>query len=110
MQWQIDGKIVAGDKEGYLLNKDEWSEALAEIIAKYEGIELNEAHWEVIHFVRNFYSEYQTSPAIRILVKAMAEKFGPEKGNSRYLQRLFPNGPAKQASLLAGLPRPVKCL
>lgn len=79
MQWQIDGKIVAGDKEGYLLNKDEWSEALAEIIAKYEGIELNEAHWEVIHFVRNFYSEYQTSPAIRILVKAMAEKFGPEK-------------------------------
>ncbi|MBE2898305.1 TusE/DsrC/DsvC family sulfur relay protein [Pasteurellaceae bacterium 20609_3] len=98
------------DKEGYLLNRDDWSEAVAQVIAEREGIVLNEAHWEVIHFVRGFYAEFGTSPAIRMLVKAMAEKFGPEKGNSRYLQRLFPQGPAKQASKLAGLPKPAKCL
>ncbi|MBE2896288.1 TusE/DsrC/DsvC family sulfur relay protein [Pasteurellaceae bacterium HPA106] len=98
------------DKEGYLLNVNDWNESVAQVIAEHEGIELNETHWEVIYFVRDFYAEYGTSPAIRMLVKAMAAKFGAEKGNSRYLQRLFPQGPAKQASKLAGLPKPAKCL
>lgn len=57
-----------------------------------------------------FYLEFNTSPAIRMLVKAMANKFGEEKGNSRYLYRLFPKGPAKQATKIAGLPKPVKCI
>lgn len=83
---------------------------MAKAIAQQENIVLTEAHWEVIYFVRQFYQEYHTSPAIRMLVKAMAEKLGAEKGNSRYLQRLFPEGPAKQATKLAGLPKPAKCL
>lgn len=45
-----------------------------------------------------------------MLVKAVSQKFGEDKGNSRYLQRLFPEGPAKQATKLAGLPKPAKCL
>ena len=45
-----------------------------------------------------------------MLVKTMAQKFGEEKGTSRYLQRLFPDGPAKQATKIAGLPKPAKCL
>lgn len=98
------------DEFGYLKNLDDWSEALAVEIAKKEQIVLSEAHWEIIFFVRAFYQEYKTSPAIRMLVKALAQKFGEEKGSSRYLQRLFPDGPAKQASKIAGLPKPAKCL
>ncbi|CUU23575.1 sulfurtransferase TusE [Duffyella gerundensis] len=104
------GKEIALDAQGYLKNVDEWSEELAEHIASEEGLELTEAHWEVIRFVRNFYLEFNTSPAIRMLVKAMGQQFGEEKGNSRYLFRLFPDGPAKQATKIAGLPKPVKCL
>jgi tRNA 2-thiouridine synthesizing protein E len=103
-------KHIATDKLGYLLNVDDWHKDLVTLIAQQEALELNEAHWEVILFVREFYLEYQTSPAIRVLVKAMAQKFGAEKGNSRYLHRLFPKGPAKQACKLAGLPKPAKCL
>ena len=80
------------------------------LLATEEGIELSEAHWEVVRFVREFYMEFNTSPAIRMLVKAMTQKYGEEKGNSRYLYRLFPKGPAKQATKLAGLPKPVKCI
>ncbi|MCG2876632.1 TusE/DsrC/DsvC family sulfur relay protein, partial [Obesumbacterium proteus] len=80
------------------------------LLAMEEGIELSEAHWEVVRFVREFYLEFNTSPAIRMLVKAMTQKYGEEKGNSRYLYRLFPKGPAKQATKLAGLPKPVKCI
>jgi tRNA 2-thiouridine synthesizing protein E len=98
------------DKHGYLADMSLWNEQVAQLFASAEQIQMNDAHWEVVWFVRDFYQEYQTSPAIRILVKAMAEKLGPEKGNSKYLFMLFPEGPAKQATRIAGLPKPAKCL
>ncbi|WP_439241298.1 MULTISPECIES: TusE/DsrC/DsvC family sulfur relay protein [unclassified Lonepinella] len=101
---------IETDSAGYLLDLNQWNEEVAMAIAEQEDLSLTDAHWEVIYFVRSFYQEYKTSPAIRMLVKAMAEKLGADKGNSRYLQRLFPDGPAKQATKLAGLPKPAKCL
>lgn len=106
----FEGKEIETDVDGYLKNSAEWSEVLAEVIAQNEGIKLAVEHWEVVRFVRQFYLEFNTSPAIRMLVKAMANRFGEEKGNSRYLYRLFPKGPAKQATKIAGLPKPVKCI
>ncbi|QIM62738.1 sulfur relay protein TusE [Pasteurellaceae bacterium Orientalotternb1] len=107
---QLNDQQFPTDEFGYLKNLDDWSEELAVAIAAKDGVTLSEAHWEIVHFVREFYQEYKTSPAIRMLVKALAQKFGEEKGNSRYLQRLFPEGPAKQATKIAGLPKPAKCL
>ncbi|MDO5054003.1 TusE/DsrC/DsvC family sulfur relay protein [Pasteurella oralis] len=107
---EVNNIQIETDPYGYLLDLNQWTEDVAIAIAKLENIQLTEAHWEVIYFVRHFYQEYKTSPAIRMLVKAMAQKLGEEKGNSRYLQRLFPEGPAKQATKLAGLPKPAKCL
>ncbi len=101
---------AALDTNGYLISLDDWSPHLAEQLAQKEDLTLSDEHWEVIYFVREFYFKFNTSPAIRMLVKAMAEKYGEEKGNSRYLFRLFPDGPAKQATRIAGLPKPVKCL
>lgn len=101
---------VTLDKHGYLADLAKWTPELATEFARLENIQLTEAHWEVVWFVRNFYQEFNTSPAIRLLVKAMAEKFGPEKGSSKYLFLLFPEGPAKQATRIAGLPKPAKCL
>lgn len=106
----FDGNEIETDSEGYLKDTTQWNEAMAAVIAEQEGISLSVEHWEVVRFVRGFYLEFNTSPAIRMLVKAMANKFGEEKGNSRYLYRLFPKGPAKQATKIAGLPKPVKCI
>ncbi len=106
----FQGKEIERDAQGYLKSTMDWSEALAPLLAEEETIELTDAHWEVVHFVRAFYLEFNTSPAVRMLVKAMAQKYGEEKGNSRYLFRLFPKGPAKQATKIAGLPKPAKCL
>ncbi|HIF9158828.1 TPA: sulfurtransferase TusE [Photobacterium damselae] len=106
----FEGNQIETDAQGYLKNVDDWSKELVPLLAGEEGIELTEAHWEVIHFVREFYLEFNTSPAIRMLVKAMAKQYGEEKGSSRYLYKLFPKGPAKQATKLAGLPKPVKCI
>ena len=107
---EFNGVQIDTDAQGYLKNVNDWSEDLVTLLAADEAIELSEAHWEVIRFVREFYLEFNTSPAVRMLVKAMAKKYGEEKGSSRYLYRLFPKGPAKQATKLAGLPKPVKCI
>ncbi|MFO6422037.1 TusE/DsrC/DsvC family sulfur relay protein [Motilimonas sp. KMU-193] len=108
--YTLNNQTILADKQGYLLDLSQWTPELAEIIAEQENITLTPAHWEVVLFVREFYLEYNTSPAVRALVKAMANKFGPEKGNSRYLFKLFSQGPAKQATKIAGLPKPAKCL
>ena len=103
-------KDLPRDPEGYLKNSSDWNREIAEEIAREENIDLTEEHWELIGFVQNFYREYNTTPAIRLLVKAVKQEYGEEKGNSRYLQRLFPGGPAKQISKIAGLPKPVTCI
>ena len=106
----VNGIEIKTDASGYLLDLTQWNQDVALAIAERENLQLTDAHWEVINFVRDFYQEYKTSPAIRMLVKAIAQKLGEDKGNSRYLQRLFPEGPAKRATKLAGLPKPAKCL
>jgi tRNA 2-thiouridine synthesizing protein E len=101
---------IQRDKLGFLVNLSDWTEALATEMAVEEGIELSEAHWEVIHLLRAFYAEFALSPAMRILVKHVRSQLGEEKGNSIYLMQLFPGSPAKLASKLAGLPKPDNCL
>lgn len=103
-------KKIETDHQGYLKRVFEWNEEIAEIIAQNENIKLTAAHWEVIFFVRDFYLEFKTSPAMRILVKAIGQKLGADKGSSKYLYTLFPIGPAKQATKIAGLPKPAKCI
>ena len=101
---------VKTDNQGYLLDFTVWDQGLAKLIAENDGFLLNDAHWEVINFVRQFYLTYNTSPAIRALTKAMKIELGEDKASSRYLFRLFPEGPAKQATKYAGLPKPKRCL
>lgn len=78
----FDGNEIETDSEGYLKDTTQWNEAMAAVIAEQEGISLSVEHWEVVRFVRDFYLEFNTSPAIRMLVKAMANKFGEEKATA----------------------------
>lgn len=110
MAFTIDDKLIETDKEGYLENTDDWSETIAKYIAQEEDITLSDAHWDVIHLLRQFYQEFDLSPAMRPLVKYVGLHLGKEKANSIYLLQLFPPSPAKIASKIAGLPRPANCL
>lgn len=105
-----DKRCIELDDEGYLTDLSQWDEALAERLARDHQIELTEAHLEIIHLLRSFYTEYQHSPAMRILVKHVKRELGPDKGRSIYLMQLFGESPAKVAACLAGLPKPDNCL
>ncbi|QCI21747.1 TusE/DsrC/DsvC family sulfur relay protein [Buchnera aphidicola (Hyadaphis tataricae)] len=101
---------VEKDQEGYLKNSKDWNINLAKEIAQKENIKLSSDHWLVIMFVRKFYFQFNMTPSMRMLLKSIKEKIGISKSNSIYLFTLFPKGPARQASKIAGIPKPVKCL
>lgn len=106
---QVEGREVGLDPEGYLVDLDAWTPAVAEAMAAEEGRELSPAHWEVIDVLRDFYARYEMAPAMRPLVKAVGQALGNDKGKSLYLMKLFPESPAKVAARLAGLPKPTHC-
>jgi tRNA 2-thiouridine synthesizing protein E len=106
----INDRHIETDRMGYLLDPADWDEQVAERMAAADDVELSEAHWEIIRFLRQYHADYDMAPPMRLLVKAVAARLGEDKGNSRYLYRLFPEGPAKQACRYAGLPKPVSCI
>ena len=95
---------------GFLIRPSDWDEQVAQHLAEFNNISLTEAHWEIIHFIRQYYLNYKHLPNARVFAKAIAKVLGAEKANSRYLLRLFPDGPLKYACKLAGLPKPPTCL
>ena len=110
MPIELNGKTIETDEEGYLMSRSDWTEELAKEMAHLDNCELNENHWEVLNFLREYYEEYQIAPAVRVLTKAIGKKLGADKGNTKYLYELYPGGPAKQACKIAGLPKPTGCV
>lgn len=102
----VDGKAIATDPEGYILNLDEWSDAFAIARAKQEGLILTDEHWQVIRFLREYYQEHGVQAQVRVMIPHFRGLWGEGKGNSHYLHELFPvGGPQKQGNRLAGLLR-----
>ncbi len=102
----VEGKNIALDPEGYLLNLGDWSEDFARALARQEGLELTDEHWEVIRYLRAYFEQHGVQAQVREMIRHFRQKWGPEKGGNRYLHEIFPRGgPQKQGNRLAGLLR-----
>jgi tRNA 2-thiouridine synthesizing protein E len=98
------GKTVELDADGNLAKASDWSEAIALEIAKEEGIEtLTEDHWKVINYMRMVFQQEGDAPSIRRLTKQSGV-------DTKSLYALFPQGPAKKAAKIGGLPKPKGCI
>ena len=106
----IDGVSLETNDDGFLRNVAQWNEKVAEELARLEEIQLTPAHWEIVLFIRDYYFRFQHLPNARMFASAIRKTLGDEKGQSRYLLKLFPKGPLKYACKLAGLPKPPTCL
>ena len=100
----IADTAVDVDAEGFLTEPLQWTETIAEHIARTSGIpELTDRHWLVVRFMRERYLATGTAPSIRSL--------GKESGVPvKELYQLFPKGPAKLAAKIAGIPKPRGCI
>ena len=110
MSLHLNGATIEVDDEGYLLNTDDWSPALAEVLARELSMELTDERLEIVHFVREHFEERECIPELRTLLKALREKHGKEKATRRYVYDLFPYGYGQQACKIAGMRKPLKLL
>lgn len=110
MVLSAEGSVPVLTEQGFLVDMNDWNEEVARELAELNSIELTDAHWEIIVFIRDYYLRYKHLPNARVFTKAVAKQLGEDKGNSRYLHKLFPEGPLKYACKLAGLPKPPTCL
>lgn len=102
MEKTIAGVNVTVNEEGYLENPEQWTKEIAVEIAKEEGIELTDKHFEVLDYLRN---QFQAGESLSIR-KAGKSGIVDIKG----LYQLFPGGPLKKSSRIAGIPKPASCV
>ncbi len=101
---EIEGRTFEVDEEGFLRNPDLWTDEVAMLFARADGVEeLNEDHWQIIRYLRNYYIRNGIAPMIRKLCKDTGF-------NLKRIYELFPAGPAKGACKVAGLPKPTGCV
>ena len=103
MVYTVNGIERTTDADGFLVEPD-FGDEVVPLIAQAEGIELTDAHWEVIRYLRDEYQTHGHTPNFRNMLKGF-QAVRPE-ADSKYLYDLFPLGPAKQGAKVAGLPQP----
>ena len=99
----IDGREVHVDQEGFLTEYDEWDQALGTTLAANIGIEMTDAHWKAIDFLREDYKVKGETATLRRVTKVGGIP-------TKELFVLFPKKPAKKMAYVAGLPKPVGCV
>jgi len=98
---------ILRDSEGYLVDTDDWSKDFSELIAKEEGITLNDHYWLVINFMRSYFEEHQVAPDVRHVTRYIAaENECSKKEAKKMIFDLFPYGYVKQACKIAGMKKP----
>lgn len=102
MDMMLAGSAVDVNEEGYLTDRGQWNEEVAREIASQEGIELTGKHFEVLNFLRD-----QEAQGTKLTIRRVG-KSGIVSIKEFY--DLFPGGPLKKASRIAGIPKPVSCV
>lgn len=96
---QIDIQV---NNEGYLTDFSQWNKEIGEEIAKECNIELTDKHWEVISWI-------QEQVAAN---KALSIRGIKKSGiiDIKQFYALFPGGPLKISTKIAGVPKPKSCI
>lgn len=102
MEKELAGHSVSVNDEGYLENAQDWNPDIARALAAEEGIELTDQHWSVLEYLREQHAQ-EVPLTIRKVGKSGVVDI---KG----LYALFPGGPLKKSSKIAGIPKPVSCI
>ncbi|MBL7871597.1 MAG: TusE/DsrC/DsvC family sulfur relay protein [Cyclobacteriaceae bacterium] len=97
-----NGTQIEVNAEGYLKDMNQWTPELATEMATQEDIVLTSKHFDVLNWLRAKQAE-GTPLSIR------------KVGNSgivdiKQFYALFPGGPLKVSSKIAGIPKPASCI
>jgi len=96
-------ETVEFDQDGFMVDAHAWTPEIAEAIAQSQGIQLTDRHWVVINFARQEFETKGEPPTLRRITKTTPV-------DTKEIYQLFPGGPAKTASRIAGLGKPTGCI
>lgn len=99
----LNGRTFQVNDEGFLTNREEWSVELAEDLAALLGIEMDEAHWAPVRFMRDDHAKTGVTPTLRRIQQVGGFDI-------KDLFALYPTKPAKKMAWIAGLGKPVGCV
>ncbi len=99
----INGTPISVTDDGFMTDHAQWTREIAAGLAAEEDITLTDAHWKVLDFIAADYAEKSAVPGMRRM-----NKIGGIP--TKELYALFPNGPIKKASKIAGYPKPASCV
>jgi len=92
------GVTIIVDDDGFLVNLEDWSEAVARVLAAQEGIaDLSEDKLDILKFMREYYRKHHFFPIVRFVCKNVHQP-----GNCVTEQFMDP----VKAWKIAGLPNP----
>ncbi len=102
MEKEIAGKMISVNDEGYLTDFSQWTKEVGEAIAAENNITMTPRHWEVIAYLQN---EHKNNVALSI------RKIGKSNVlDIKEFYQLFPQGPLKTSTKIAGIPKPASCI
>ena len=96
------GVTVDVNDEGYFTNPSQWTKEIAAEIAKEEGVELTDKHFEMLEYLRNKFNNGE-SLSIRGINKSGIVDVKTFYG-------MFPGAPLKKSTKIAGIPKPASCV
>ncbi|NER15869.1 TusE/DsrC/DsvC family sulfur relay protein [Spongiivirga citrea] len=102
MNKTIAQATISVNEEGYLTDFSQWTKEIGEEIAKEENIDMSDRHWEVIDYIHNQYKN-EVALSIRGIKKSGVI-------NIKEFYGLFPGGPLKKCTKIAGIPKPKSCI
>ena len=102
MEAVLAGINVLVTDDGYLTDFSQWNRKIGEEIAKNEGIEMTERHWDVINWIQE-----QVKANKPLSIRGI-KKSGVI--NIKEFYSLFPGGPLKVSTKIAGVPKPKSCI
>ncbi|WP_295981856.1 TusE/DsrC/DsvC family sulfur relay protein [uncultured Algibacter sp.] len=102
MDLNIAGIRLDVTEDGYLTDVSQWTKEIGLEIAKNEGVEMTDRHWEVVSWLQE-----QVKNDVALSVRGI-KKSGVL--NIKEFYALFPKGPLKVSTKIAGVPKPKSCI
>lgn len=102
MEAVLAGIKVITTEDGYLEDFSLWNKEMGEEIAKNEAIEMTDRHWEVITWIQE-QIKAEKSLSVRGIKKSGVVDI-------KEFYALFPGGPLKISTKIAGVPKPKSCI
>ena len=98
----LNGQQIEVNEEGYMKNPAQWTKDWAHKIAAEYEITLTDKNFEVLNWLRERQAE-----GVALNIRKVG-KSGIVDIKQFY--QLFPGGPLKVSSKIAGIPKPVSCI